>query len=186
MRDTMFLRRLTLFLPMAIFLTLVGFFFYRLVLIEKGNTPNMIPSVMINRPVPVFALPSLITGKPPVASAALKGKVTLIDVFASWCVPCRVEHPLLASIKEAGIALVGINYKDRPEDALLWLEKLGNPYDAIASDRDGRVAIDFGVYGVPESYLIDKQGVIHFKQTGPLTPEDIRDRLLPLAKELNK
>jgi len=179
-------RRLTTFLPVAIFVVLVGFLAYRLELINQGNMPNMIPSVMINRPVPTFALPSLIQGRPDVVSKELIGHVTLIDVFASWCVPCRIEHPYLADIKKAGIFLVGINYKDQPEQAKAWLTKLGNPYDEIASDYEGRVGIDFGVYGVPESYLIDKQGVIRFKQTGPLTPEDIDHTLLPLARELNK
>lgn len=179
-------RRLLPLLPVAIFLVLVAFFVRRLELIEEGNLPNMIPSVMINKPAPTYALPSLIAGKPDVTSADLKGHVTLVDVFASWCVPCRVEHPLLADIKKAGITLVGINYKDQPGDARAWLEKLGNPYDAIGADRDGRTGIDFGVYGVPESYLIDKQGVIRFKQTGPLTSEDIKNNLLPLAKELNR
>ena len=100
--------------------------------------------------------------------------------------PCRSEHPYLADIKKAGIALVGINYKDKPEDARAWLQKLGNPYDSIGSDLDGRVGIDFGVYGVPESYLLDKNGVIRFKQTGPLTPEDIQNKIVPLARELAK
>ena len=144
----------------------------------------MIPSVMINKPAPAFDLPALFEGQGRVTSAVLKGRVTLVDVFASWCVPCRSEHPYLTDIKKAGIALVGINYKDKPEDARGWLAKLGNPYDAIASDRDGRVGIDFGVYGVPESYLVDKNGMIRFKQTGPLTPEDIQTKILPLAKEL--
>lgn len=178
--------RLTTFLPVTVFLVLVGFLAYRLQLINNGNMPNMIPSVMIDRPMPLFDLPSLIEGKPALTSESLKGRVTLIDVFASWCVPCRAEHPYLSEIKKSGLVLIGINYKDKPKDALVWLEKLGNPYDAIGSDLDGRVGIDFGVYGVPESYLIDKQGIIRFKQTGPLTPEDIQNNLLPLIKELNK
>jgi DsbE subfamily thiol:disulfide oxidoreductase len=174
------------FIPVAVFFVLVGFFVYRLVLIEKGNMPNMIPSVMIGKPMPEFTLPPLLEGQSPVSSASLKGKVLLIDMFASWCVPCRAEHPYLTETKDAGIVLFGVNYKDNPDEARSWLAKLGNPYDAIGSDRDGRVAIDFGVYGVPESYLIDKKGIIRFKQTGPLTPEDIHERLLPLAKELNQ
>jgi DsbE subfamily thiol:disulfide oxidoreductase len=182
----MSLRRWPAFVPIAIFLVLVGFFAYRLVMIDHGDAPNLIPSVMINKPVPNFTLPSLFDGKPQVVSEEIKGKVTLIDVFASWCVPCRIEHPYLDEIKKAGIVLVGINYKDRPEDARRWLVQLGNPYDAIGTDRDGRVGIDFGVYGVPESYLIDKQGVIRYKQTGPLTLEDIEKVILPLATELSK
>ena len=173
-------------IPVTLFLILIGFFVYRLELIDRGDMPNLIPSVMIGKPVPDFILPSLFSDKPPVTSAYLKGKVTLVDIFASWCVPCRAEHPFLSDIKKAGITVVGINYKDKTEDARAWLEKMGNPYDAIAADRDGRIAIDFGSYGVPETYLIDKNGIIRFKQTGPLTPADIQNTLLPLARELNK
>ena len=179
-------QRLFSLLPIVIFLVLVVFFVRRLELIEQGNMPDMIPSVMIDRPAPTYTLPSLIKGKPGVISADLKGKVTLVNMFASWCLPCRAEHPFLFEIKKAGITLVGINYKDKPENARAWLQQMGNPYDAIGSDLDGRVGINFGVYGVPESYLIDKQGVIRFKQAGPLTPEDIQNILLPLARELNK
>lgn len=178
--------RLIIFLPVAVFMVLVAFLGYRLELINRGNMPNVIPSVMINKPAPTFSLPSLIKGKPDVTSASLKGQVTLVDIFASWCVPCRIEHPYLADIKKAGITLIGINYKDRPENARAWLQDLGNPYDAIGSDQDGRVGIDFGVYGVPESYLIDKQGVIRYKQTGALTPDEIQNIFVPLAKELNR
>jgi DsbE subfamily thiol:disulfide oxidoreductase len=179
-------RRLLALLPALIFIVLAVFFVRRLQLIEEGNKPDIIPSVMINRPAPDFALPSLMQGKPDVTAAALKGHVTLVSIFASWCLPCRVEHPLLADVKNAGIVLVGIDYKDNPEDARAWLNKIGNPYDAIGADRDGRVAIDFGAYGAPESYLVDKQGIIRFKQTGPLTQEDIEGRLLPLARELSR
>lgn len=182
----MSMRKLALAVPVVIFFVLVGFLAYRLELIDRGNAPNMVPSVMINKPMPTFHLPSLIKNKPDLVSGELKGRVVLVDVFASWCIPCRIEHPLLTTIKDAGIMLVGINYKDRPEDARAWLQKLGNPYEAIGSDQDGRVGIDFGVYGVPESYLIDKQGVIRYKETGPLTSEDIQKVVLPLAKELNK
>jgi DsbE subfamily thiol:disulfide oxidoreductase len=179
-------RRFLPLLPVLVFLVLVGFFVRRLELIREGQTPDIIPSVMINRPMPDFRLASLTEGKPDVSAAGLKGRVVLIDIFASWCLPCRVEHPLLAEIKKAGIDLIGINYKDKPQNARGWLQEMGDPYDAIGMDGDGRVAIDFGTYGVPESYLIDKQGVIRFKQIGPLTEDVIRDKLLPLAKELGK
>lgn len=179
-------RRLLPLIPILIFVVLMVFFVRRLNLIEHGNAPDVIPSVMINRPMPDFKLPSLVRGKPDVTSAAVKGRVTLINIFASWCLPCRVEHPLLADIKKSGIALVGINYKDKPDNARKWLQDMGNPFDAIGMDGDGRVAIDFGSYGVPESYLVDKRGVIRFKQIGPLTPEDIQNKLLPIARELNR
>ncbi len=179
------LRPLT-FLPVAIFLVLAGFFAYRLELIGQGNAPNLIPSVMIDRPAPVFSLLPLFDGKPRLDSANLKGRITLVNVFASWCVACRAEHEYLADIKKLGVTLVGIDYKDKPDDARAWLAKRGDPYDVIGMDRDGRVGIDFGVYGVPESYLIDKQGVIRFKQTGPWTPEDIQTILSPMVKELKQ
>ena len=180
------IHRLLPFVPVILFLALVGFFIRRLELIEQGNMPNVIPSVMINRPAPDFDLPSLIVGKPDVTSAMLKGQVTLVDVFASWCVPCQAEHPFLFVFKKAGITLVGLNYKDKPEAARAWLQKMGSPYDEIGSDSAGRTAIDFGTYGVPESYLVDKNGIIRYKQIGPLTPEDIQNTILPLAKELAK
>jgi len=142
--------------------------------------------VLINKPAPAFDLPPLFTGQAGFKTADLRGKVTLINFFASWCVPCRAEHPMLPQITKAGIVLVGINYKDRPEDAKAWLAELGSPYNAVAADANGRTGIDFGVYGVPESYLIDKQGVIRFKQTGPLTPEIITNQLIPLAEKLSK
>ncbi len=172
--------------PVLAFVGLAGIFVYRLYLAEEGFTPDLIPSVLINRAAPAFDLPPLFDGKPGLKTADLRGKVTLVNFFASWCAPCREEHPVLSQITKAGIILVGINYKDRPQDATAWLTELGNPYNLIATDFKGSAGIDFGVYGVPESYLIDKQGVIRFKQTGPLTPDDIKNKLIPLAEKLNK
>lgn len=173
--------------PLAIFAVLLGFLGYRLFLVQQGFTPDLIPSTLINRPAPQFDLPSLFASEPGFKTTDLKGRVTLVNFFASWCVPCREEHAYLTQIPgSAGIELVGIDYKDPPEDASLWLEELGNPYHAVAVDAEGKAGIDFGVYGVPESYLIDRQGVIRFKQTGPLTPEVIRAQLIPLAKSLTR
>ena len=172
--------------PTLAFTVLVGFFIYRLYLVEEGFAPNLIPSVLIDKQVPTFDLPPLQAGERGLKTADLRGKVTLINFFASWCIPCREEHPMLPEITKAGIALVGINYKDRPEDAKAWLAQLGNPFGIVAVDGNGQTGINFGVYGVPESYLIDKQGVIRWKQTGPLTPDIIRDRLLPMAEKLSK
>lgn len=179
------MRRWPVLLPVAVFLVLVGFFAWRLVLMNRGDMPNMIPSVMIDKPAPAFDLPPLGLDKAGLKTADLQGQVTLVNFFASWCVPCRVEHPLLTQIAQK-VRLVGIVYKDKPEDARAWLARLGNPYDRLAQDREGRAGIDFGVYGVPESYLIDKQGRIRYKQVGPFTPEDIQGKLLPLLAELNK
>jgi len=176
------MRRVLYLLPVVVFLVLGGFFWRGLQM-----DPQLIPSPMIGKPAPAFALPPLKTDKPGLAAADLQGKVTLVSFFASWCIPCRAEHPLLMELAATHqVNLVGINYKDKPEDGLAWLGKLGDPYAAIGADRDGRVGIDFGVYGVPESYLIDKQGRIRFKQTGPFTAEDISNKLLPLVAELSK
>ncbi|HVI53224.1 MAG TPA: DsbE family thiol:disulfide interchange protein [Candidatus Sulfotelmatobacter sp.] len=173
-------------LPVAVFLVLAGFFGYRLLLIDKGDAPNFIPSVMVDKPAPDFDLPPLFDGKSGLKTADLQGKVTLINFFASWCVPCRAEHQLLSTLSGKGFVLVGVNYKDKPEDAKAWLGRLGDPYDVLVADRQGQTGIDFGVYGVPESYLIDRQGRIRFKQTGPFTPETIEKDLLPRVAELNK
>jgi cytochrome c-type biogenesis protein CcmF len=173
-------------LPISVFLILVGFLVYRLALVGEGDTPNLIASVLIGKEVPAFELPPLLAEKPGLSAADLRGKVTLVNFFASWCEPCRAEHPILSQIAKDGIMLAGINYKDQPEDARAWLANLGDPYTVIAADRAGRTGIDFGVYGVPESYLIDKEGVIRFKQTGPLTAEIIREKLIPLVEKLSK
>ncbi|MDE3116528.1 MAG: DsbE family thiol:disulfide interchange protein, partial [Pseudomonadota bacterium] len=173
-------------IPLIAFAVLAGFFVWRLHLAELGNTPNLIPSVMINRPAPQFDLPSLAPGQPDFKTADLKGHVTLVNFFASWCQPCRAEHPLLSKVSAAGIRLVGINYKDQPKDARGWLADLGNPYRAVVMDAHGQTGINFGVYGVPETYLIDKNGVIRFKQTGPLTEDIVRRQLIPLAEKLSR
>jgi DsbE subfamily thiol:disulfide oxidoreductase len=173
-------------LPLLAFVILTGFFIWRLHLADEGDAPSLIPSVLINRPAPAFDLSPLLAGEPGFKTADLRGKVTLVNFFASWCAPCREEHEFLPQITKAGIPLIGINYKDRPEDAKAWLAELGNPFRTVAVDAHGRTGIDFGVYGVPESYLIDKQGVIRFKQTGPLTPDIIQNQLIPLAEKLSK
>ena len=179
-------RSWTYVVPLLAFAVLVGFFLYRLHLVEEGVAPNLIPSVLIDRPAPAFDLPPLLAGERGFKTADLKGKVTLINFFASWCVACREEHPTLPQVAKAGIVLVGIDYKDRPENAKAWLAELGNPYPNIAVDAHGRTGIDFGVYGMPESYLIDKQGVIRFKWAGPLTPDIVNNQLIPLAEKLAK
>ncbi len=173
-------------LPLSGFVLLLGLFTFRLYLSSEGLAPNLIPSVMIDRAAPQFDLPPLFADGSPLRTEDLKGKVTLVNFFASWCIPCREEHDLLPEITQAGIDLVGINYKDRPEDAKQWLAELGNPFKQLVTDFDGRAGIDFGVYGVPESYLIDKQGIIRFKQTGPLTENVIRKQILPLAERLRQ
>jgi cytochrome c biogenesis protein CcmG/thiol:disulfide interchange protein DsbE len=157
--------------------------YYLVVALDPARDPNRVATVMIDQPVPSFALPPLDGERPGLASTDLDG-VVLINFFASWCIPCRVEHPLLTELAKSGVVIHGIAYKDKPEDARAWLNELGNPYTRIGADSSGRVAIDFGVYGVPETYVVDRQGRIRFRQVGPFDPTTIEERLKPLLREL--
>ena len=182
-------RRMLLLLPLVLFVGLAGVFLYR---IASGVDPQAIPSALIGKPVPAqtfAALDGLVRAGgdavPGFTSDDLEGRVSLVNVFASWCAPCRVEHPLFVELSGApGLQLVGINYKDSPEAALRFLTSLGNPYDRVGVDPDGRNAIDWGVYGVPETFLIDRDGEIVDKHVGPLTMQALRggfgDRLRAL------
>jgi cytochrome c biogenesis protein CcmG, thiol:disulfide interchange protein DsbE len=146
---------------------------------------SLVRSVLIDKPAPQFSL-AAVEGLdvPGFDAAALQGAPTLVNVFASWCIPCRDEHPLLEAVKaETGIRLFGINHSDAPENAAAFLTELGNPYDAVGADRDRRVSIDWGVYGVPETFLVDANGVIVFKHVGPLTAESIENELKPAIAE---
>ena len=142
--------------------------------------PALIRSVLIDKPAPDFALPAVPElGVPGFATADLKGEVTVVNVFASWCIPCRDEHPLLVTLKErSGVRLFGINQKDAPENAAAFLAGLGNPYDAIGAD-DGRVSIEWGVYGVPETFVVDAEGIITYKHIGPISPRSLEAEVLP-------
>ncbi|MGB8274777.1 MAG: DsbE family thiol:disulfide interchange protein [Alphaproteobacteria bacterium] len=145
--------------------------------------PSIIPSHLIGKPVPQFALPPVREGKPGLANTDLNGSVSLVNVFASWCIPCKIEHPILMRIAaETHAPVYGINYKDDPADANRWLDELGDPYRRIGADRDGRTGIDFGVYGVPETFIVDAKGIILYKQVGPITPEALEKRILPLLE----
>jgi cytochrome c biogenesis protein CcmG/thiol:disulfide interchange protein DsbE len=146
-----------------------------------GRDASFVPSALIGQKAPDFTLPPLDTfDAPGFAAADLTGRVSVVNVFASWCVPCRAEHPLLMQLASRDdINLFGINYNDVPENAAAFLISLGNPYDRIGADRDRRVSLDFGVYGVPETFVIDAAGVITFKVTGPMSPEIFETQLLP-------
>ena len=169
-------------LPLLVFVLLAGF-----LAIGLKRDPREVPSPLINKPAPAFSLPQLDAPERQVAAKDLLGQVWLLNVWASWCVACRQEHPLLVDLSRAGqVKLYGLNYKDKRDDALGWLQKFGNPYLKSMSDTEGLVGIDYGVYGVPETFVIDKQGVIRYKQIGPVTPEAIRDTLLPLVAQLEK
>jgi cytochrome c biogenesis protein CcmG, thiol:disulfide interchange protein DsbE len=173
------MRRLVYLLLVIIFAVLAGHFALGL-----RRDPSLLPSALIDRPAPQFDLPGL-GGKPGLATADLAGRVVLVNFFASWCAPCRIEHPLLMRLAAEGrVVLYGIDYKDKPEDATRLLAQFGDPYRGIGIDREGRIAIDFGVYGVPETYVVDQAGRIRYRQVGPITPEDYEAKLLPLLKQL--
>ena len=175
------MKSLRFIVPLAVFLVLVGFLAAGLKL-----DPRKVPSPLIGKPAPAFKLPRLDDPAQLVTRDAMVGKVWVLNVWASWCGPCRDEHPHVVAFARTKLApLVGLNYKDARSDALAWLKELGDPYDLSLSDLDGRVGIDFGVYGVPETFVIDKGGVIRFKHVGPLTLEVLNTQLLPLLKELN-
>jgi cytochrome c biogenesis protein CcmG/thiol:disulfide interchange protein DsbE len=167
-------------LPLAVFLLILVFLAIGLTL-----NPSEVPSPLIGKPAPAFKLPRLHSSDETLSLDDLKGQVTLINVWASWCESCRVEHPLLLKVAASGaVPVYGLNYKDERDNAINWLRKLGNPYRAIAVDREGRTAIDFGVYGAPETYLIDQHGIIVYKKIGPVTPNDWKNDMLPLIQQL--
>lgn len=149
--------------------------------------PRILPSALIDEPVPEFDLPAVKGRTRGLATADLKGEVSLVNIFASWCVPCRAEHPLLVELNRRGIVPIhGLNYKDRPDDASDWLDQLGDPYTRTGADVDGRVGIDWGVYGVPETFIIGRDGRIAYKHVGPLTVETVEDVLLPIVESLKR
>lgn len=164
-------------LPVIIFAALAGLFLVRLF----SGDPSKVPSVLIGRPAPAFALAPLEALKDPagqpvpgLTAADLKGRTTIVNVWASWCGPCRLEHPILMDLaKDASVRVVGINYKDNPENARRFLGALGNPFTAVGVDPNGRAAIEWGVYGVPETFVIGPDGTIRHKHIGPLTPETL-------------
>ncbi len=167
-------------LPLAVFLVMAGF-----LAVGLNRDPHEIPSPLVDKPAPAFNLPRLDAPEQMISTQDLRGQVWLLNVWASWCVACRQEHPLLVDLARAGtVKVYGLNYKDKREDALGLLRKSGDPYVKSVSDTEGLVGIDYGVYGVPETFVIDKQGVIRYKQIGPITPEALRDTLLPLIKKL--
>jgi len=169
-------------LPLAIFVALVA-------LLAVGLTldPRKVPSPLIGKPAPHFELPLLQEAKQTFTERDMLGKVWILNVWASWCVTCREEHPVLLELAASGVVpIYGLNYKDKREDGLAWLKGMGNPYKLSTFDFDGRVGIDYGVYGVPETFIIDKNGVIRHKQIGPITAEVLAKTILPLIDRLNK
>ncbi|MCF0253028.1 MAG: DsbE family thiol:disulfide interchange protein [Duodenibacillus sp.] len=168
-------------LPLAVFLILSGFLFKGLYL-----NPREVPSAMIDKPAPEFALPDLMDPARTVTKKDLLGSVYLLNVWASWCEACRYEHPFFNQIKMSGypVVIVGYNYRDKIPAARAWLAQLGNPYDVCVMDANNKFGIDFGVYGAPETFVIDKKGVIRHKVIGAVTSENWQSTLLPLLKKL--
>jgi cytochrome c biogenesis protein CcmG, thiol:disulfide interchange protein DsbE len=168
--------------PLAIFLIVAAFLVRGLFL-----NPHEVPSPLIDKPAPAFALHELHEPGKTLGRDDLKGKVWLLNVWASWCVSCREEHPILVEFSKQGVVpIYGLNYKDRREDALGWLQQFGNPYTASIVDQDGRVGIDYGVYGVPETFVVDKNGIIRYKQIGPVTRDALENKIAPLVKQLQQ
>jgi cytochrome c biogenesis protein CcmG, thiol:disulfide interchange protein DsbE len=168
------------FWPFVVFVILAIFLYVGLSL-----NPHEVPSPLINKPAPAFTLPQLHEPSKTFSSQDMKGQVWMLNVWASWCVSCREEHPVLMSLSRKNIVPVyGLDYKDKNADGEAWLRNGGNPYTLVATDADGRVGIDYGVYGVPETYVIDKQGVIRYKQIGAITHENLQNKILPLIAEL--
>jgi cytochrome c biogenesis protein CcmG/thiol:disulfide interchange protein DsbE len=183
-------RRFGLALPLVVFAVLAGLFWYAL----QSGDPSRLPSALIGKPVPAFDLPSLdglLAGGAPVPGFAARdlaqGEPTIVNVFASWCLECQVEHPLLLALgAKPGVRLFGVDYKDDPASARRFLGRYGNPYSRVGADPSGRVAIDFGVYGVPETYVIAGDGTIAYRHVGPLTEQAVQDKILPLLKPPSK
>ncbi len=169
------------YIPLAIFAVLLVF-----LAIGLTRDPHEIPSPLIGKPAPVFTAPVLDKPGQTFSSKDMLGKVWLLNTWASWCVACREEHPILVEFSKTNpLPIIGLDYKDKDAEGLKWLARFGNPYQLAVTDQDGRIGIDFGVYGVPESFVIDKAGVIRYKQIGPFTEESIQKKLIPLIKELN-
>jgi cytochrome c biogenesis protein CcmG/thiol:disulfide interchange protein DsbE len=168
--------------PFVVFIVLAVFLFVGL-----GLNPREVPSPLVGKQAPAFALPQLHAPTRQFSPGEMKGKVWLLNAWASWCVACEVEHPVLMELARSKIVpIYGLDYKDKRDAALAVLERRGDPYVLTVSDFSGRTGIDYGVYGVPETYVIDKQGVIQYKQIGPLTDENLREKILPLIAELEK
>ena len=168
--------------PLALFAILVAFLFAGLF-----RDPREVPSPLVDRPAPAFSLATLHAPQRTVSTADFKGQVWLLNVWASWCVSCRLEHPLLMELAKANLVpIVGLNYKDKSAEGIAWLKQHGDPYALSVVDADGRVGIDWGVYGVPETFVVDQAGVIRYKHIGPVTTEALQKTILPLVQKLKR
>lgn len=175
-------QRLIYLLPLAVFAVLAIYF-----AVGLTKDPRRLPSTLIDRPVPEFALPAIQGMSEGFSSADLRGQVTLVNIFGSWCVSCRVEHPFLMKLKaEKAVPIYGIDWRDKPGAGKAWLDQFGDPYTKVGDDQPGRTAIDFGVTGAPESFIVDKQAVIRYKHIGPIDAEVWKTTLLPIIEELRR
>ena len=170
-------------LPVAMFVLIALFFAWPLL---TGRDASVLPSVLIDQPAPALVLPAVLDGVPGLDAEAFKGKIVLVNLFASWCPPCQIEHPVLIGLaRQRQVEIYGINYKDKQEDARAWLGRLGNPYARIGADLNGRAGIEWGSYGVPETFVVDAQGKIRYRHVGPVTAEVWEKVLAPIVKALS-
>ncbi|MEQ8396628.1 DsbE family thiol:disulfide interchange protein [Thalassobaculum sp.] len=177
------MRRLLFLVPLAVVIALVGVLAWPIL---EGRDPRSLPSVLLDKPIPPFELPGLTADGSGLSAGELAGRPLLVNVFASWCAPCRHEIPLMVRLASEGVPIYGIAYKDDPAATQAFLAQLGDPYRGIGVDRDGRIAIEFGVYGVPETYVIDAAGRIRHRHVGAMTEDVARRTLLPLLQELSQ
>lgn len=176
------INKLRFLLPLLIFVLMIILF-----KIGLGKDPNLLPSILVDKALPPFSSASLLQANELVTNNSLKGKVTLLNVWATWCESCRIEHPLLIDLaKTHSIQLYGLNYKDEQHVALNYLNKMGNPYRNIIYDPEGKVAMQLGVYGTPESFLIDKKGIVRYRYVGPITLDVLEKDLLPRIKKIER
>lgn len=167
-------------IPLVVFAGLSAF-----LLLGLDKDPTRVPSPLLDKPAPEFTLPVLGQSGESFSTADMQGKVWLLNIWATWCAACRVEHPLLVDLSRRGLVdIIGLNYKDKDDLAIKWLEDLGDPYSVTATDHSGRVGIDWGFYGAPETFVIDKSGIVRHKKIGPVTPADLQNTILPLVAEL--
>ena len=174
------MRKALFFAPLVLFLMAIGYF-----AIGLNRDPAYIPSMLIDRPTPVFDLPAIEGRTEGLSSGDLSENVSLLNVFGSWCISCEVEHPILLRIEAEGVApIYGLNWKDKPGAGAAWLQRRGDPYAKIGDDADGRTAIDFGVTGAPETFVIDRRGRVRYKHVGPITAEEWTTVLRPMIEDL--
>lgn len=178
------MRRVLLILPVVLFIVLIGVLAVLTLQTKDGRDPSLIPSALLGKPAPAVDLPAVAEDIPGgFAGADLRGRVTMVNVFASWCVPCLAEHPLITRLAEEGVAVYAINHRDTAAEASRWLKIHGNPFAAVGFDPEGRASVEWGVTGVPETYIINAEGIVTFKHAGPITAKVLEDTILPKLEE---